>query len=65
MGKAKKLTLEALIARHEQRDAEKLDFREIEVPALGGALMFKKLPLSVFLGLMDQQGENPLTSRWS
>ena len=59
MGKEKKLTLEALIARHEQRDAEKMDFREIEVPALGGTLVFKKLPLSVFLGLMDQQGDNP------
>lgn len=59
MGKAKKLTLEALIARHEQREAEKMDFREIEVPALGGTLMFKKLPLSVFLGLMDQQKDNP------
>lgn len=59
MGKAKKLTLEALIARHEQRDAEKTEFREIEVPALGGALVFKKLPLSVFLNLMEQQGEDP------
>lgn len=62
MGKEKKLTkltLEALIARHEQRDAEKAEFREIEVSALGGALVFKKLPLTAFLNLMEQQGDNP------
>lgn len=62
MGKEKKLTkltLESLIARHEQRDAEKAEFREIEVPALGGTLVFKKLPLTEFLNMMDQQGDNP------
>lgn len=54
-----KLTLEALIARKEQRDAEKTELREIEVPALGGTLTFKKLPLSEFLNLMERQGDSP------
>lgn len=57
--KTTKLTLEQLIARKEQRDAEKTEYREIEVPTLGGILTFKKLPLSAFLNLMEQQGDDP------
>ena len=45
----KKLTLSDLIARKEQREAGRTDYRDVKVEALDGALTLKKLPLSQVL----------------
>lgn len=54
----KKLTLEALLDKKEQREASRTAFREIPVKALDGVLLMKKLPLSQILELMDRQDDN-------
>lgn len=54
----KKLTLDALIARKEQRDSVKTEFRDVPVECLGGTLTIKKLPLSQMLTLLDRQDDN-------
>lgn len=54
----KKLTLSDLIARKEQRESSKADYRDIKVEALGGILTLKKLPLSQVLTMLDDQDEN-------
>lgn len=54
----KKLTLSDLIARKEQRDSSKAEYRDIKVEALGGMLTLKKLPLSQVLTMLDDQDEN-------
>lgn len=54
----KKLTLSDLIARKEQRESSKADYRDIKVEALGGMLTLKKLPLSQVLTMLDDQDEN-------
>ena len=54
----KKLTLDALIAKKEQREANQTEYREVPVESLGGTLTIKKLPLSQMLELMDAQDEN-------
>ena len=58
MKKLTKLTLEDLIAKKEQREASKSEYREVPVPSLGGTLTLKKLPLSQMLGLMDAQSDD-------
>lgn len=57
----KKLTLADLMARKEQGAADKLAFMQIDVPSLGGALEFKKLPLARVLDMIDASGDNPST----
>lgn len=54
----KKLTLSDLIARKEQRESSKAEYRDIKVEALGGMLTLKKLPLSQVLTMLDDQDEN-------
>lgn len=54
----KKLTLSDLIARKEQREAGRTDYRDVKVEALDGALTLKKLPLSQVLTMLDDQNEN-------
>lgn len=54
----KKLTLSDLIARKEQREAGRIDYRDVKVKALDGALTLKKLPLSQVLTMLDDQDEN-------
>lgn len=54
----KKLALSDLIARKEQRESSKADYRDIKVEALGGMLTLKKLPLSQVLTMLDDQDEN-------
>lgn len=54
MDKTKKLTLEALIARKAQREADKLAFKEVYVDALEGSLTLKKLPAMRFAAMMGK-----------
>ena len=54
----KKLTLSDLIARKEQREAGRTDYRDVKVEALDGVLTLKKLPLSQVLSMLDAQDEN-------
>ena len=54
----KKLTLSDLIARKEQREAGRIDYRDVKVEALDGTLTLKKLPLSQVLTMLDDQNEN-------
>ena len=54
----KKLTLSDLIARKEQREAGRTDYRDVKVEALDGMLTLKKLPLSQVLTMLDAQDEN-------
>lgn len=54
----KKLTLSDLIARKEQREAGRIDYRDVKVEALDGTLTLKKLPLSQVLTMLDDQDEN-------
>ena len=58
----KKITLEELIARKEQGQRDKLEFKEVEVKSLGGSLMLKKIPLASVLRLIDNaRGESSLS----
>lgn len=50
----KKATLEELIRRKEQGAAEKMQTKEIEVPAIGLSFVVIKQPLTRVLNLMDQ-----------
>ena len=54
----KKLTLSDLIARKEQREAGRTDYRDVKVEALDGVLTLKKLPLSQVLSMLDAQDES-------
>lgn len=51
MDKTKRLTLEALIAKKEQRQAAKTAYRDVWVESLGGCLTLQKLPVSRFVAL--------------
>lgn len=51
-----KLTLEALIAKKEQRKAERYEIHKVEVPSLGGYLQLEKIPLARVAGMMDDVG---------
>lgn len=53
-----KLTLNDLLARKEQREAEKIEFKKVYVPSMEGELELKKLPLTRFLGLLDGLNED-------
>ena len=43
MDNSKRLTLEALVAKAEQRRQEKFETHQVEVPSLGGALQLEKI----------------------
>lgn len=53
----KKITLEELIARKEQSQRDKLEYKEIEVKILGGDITVKKLPLATILRMLDDAGD--------
>lgn len=54
MDKHKKLTLEALIARKTQREADKAEYKVVYVPALEGSLTLKKIPAMRFAAMMGK-----------
>ena len=43
MEKGKKLTLEALLAKKEQREAAKYEISQVNIPSLGGYLQLEKI----------------------
>jgi hypothetical protein len=61
----KKITLEQLIARKQQSQNDKLEYKEVYVKELGGTLTLKKLPLNVFLGITDNYKDIIRTSQGS
>lgn len=54
MEKGKKLTLEALLAKKEQREAAKYEISQVNIPSLGGYLQLEKIPLTRVAAMMDQ-----------
>ncbi len=56
MESGKRLTLEALIAKKEQREKEKYEVHKVELPSLGGYLQLEKIPLTRVASLMDGAG---------
>ena len=44
MDNSKRLTLEALMAKAEQRKQEKYEIRQVEVPSLGAPCSWRKSP---------------------
>ena len=54
MDRTKKLTLEALIARKAQREADKAEYKTVFVPSLEGCLTLKKLPAMRFAAMMGR-----------
>lgn len=53
-----KLTLADLVARKQQSESDKAQFKEVYVEKLGGCLTLKKLPLGKMLEMMDAADEN-------
>lgn len=49
MAKGLKLTLSELLAKKEQRDRDRVEYKSVYVENLGGELEIKKLPLPQFL----------------
>ena len=54
----KKLTLEELIAKAEQRKADKTEYRNVYVKELDGTLTLKKIPLARYVSLFDDRDAN-------
>ena len=54
MGNHKKLTLEDLIAKKEQRARDKLAYKDVYVESLGGCLTLKKIPATRFAAIMGK-----------
>lgn len=54
MDNQKKLTLEALIAKKEQRQQDKAAYKDVYVESLGGCLTLKKLPAMRFAAMMGK-----------
>lgn len=50
----KKLALEDLMARAEQRAGDKKAYKQVYFPTLGGELVFEKIPLPRVLAMMDR-----------
>ena len=50
----KKLALEDLMARAEQRAGDKKAYKQVYFPILGGELVFEKIPLPRVLAMMDR-----------
>lgn len=62
MDNSKRLTLEALMAKAEQRKQEKYEIRQVEVPSLGGALQLEKIPLTRIASMMDDLGDTSMAA---
>lgn len=61
----KKATLEELIRRKEQGAAEKMQTKEVNVPAIGLSFVVLRQPLTRVLKLMDQyKGNEDLSSQF-
>ena len=60
MDNSKRLTLEALVAKAEQRRQEKFETHQVEVPSLGGAL--QKIPLTRIASMMDDLGDTSMAA---
>lgn len=59
----KKLALEDLLVRAEQRAGDKNAYKQVYFPTLGGELVFEKIPLTRMLAMMDGvDGENLMDS---
>lgn len=61
MENGKRLTLDALIAKKEQRDKEKYEVHTVEIPSLDGYLQLEKIPLTRVASLMDGTGGESMT----
>lgn len=57
----KKLALEDLLARAEQRAGDKKAYKQVYFPNLGGDLVFEKIPLPRMLAMMDGIDRNIVT----
>lgn len=57
----KKLALEDLMARAEQRKCGKKAYKQVYFPTLGGELVFEKIPLPRMLAMMDGVDRNIVT----
>lgn len=57
----KKLALEDLLARAEQRAGDKKAYKQVYFPSLGGDLVFEKIPLPRMLAMMDGVDRNIVT----
>ena len=62
MDNSKRLTLEALVAKAEQRRQEKFETHQVEVPSLGGALQLEKIPLTRIASMMDDLGDTSMAA---
>ena len=62
MDNSKRLTLEALVAKAEQRRQEKFETHQVEVPSLGGALQLEKIPLTRIASMMDDLGDTSMSA---
>lgn len=60
MENGKRLTLEDLVARAEQRKQEKYAIHQVEVPSLGGTLQLEKIPLTRIASMMDDLGDTSM-----
>lgn len=54
--KLQKATLEALLTRKEQAQANKMQFVDIDVPKIGMSFTAQKMPLARVLSLLDRFG---------
>lgn len=57
----KKLALEDLLARAEQRAGDKKAYKQVYFPSLGGDIVFEKIPLPRMLAMMDGVDRNIVT----
>lgn len=61
--KLQKITFEQLIQRSIQREQDKMKVKEIEVPSMGGTLLFQKMPENKLMDIMDElQNDNSLSA---
>lgn len=62
MDNAKRLTLDALVAKAEQRKQERYEVHQVEVPSLGGTLQLEKIPLTRIASMMDDLGDTSMAA---
>lgn len=62
MDNAKRLTLETLVAKAEQRKQDRYEMHQVEVPSLGGALQLEKIPLTRIASMMDDLSDTSMAA---
>lgn len=62
MDNAKRLTLETLVAKAEQRKQDRYEMHQVEVPSLGGTLQLEKIPLTRIASMMDDLGDTSMAA---